>query len=101
MKLGFSHAAVRAIQYYPEIRRWYDAKRRTKGSMIARALVAKELARIVYYVLHKAEPFNGTFKGATLSRTKQLQWPRLTSPSVSLELAARGERHAPRDPRRP
>jgi transposase len=82
LKLAFSHAAVRAIQYYPEIRRWYEAKRRTKGPMIARALVAKELARIVYVVLHKAEPFNGTFKGATLTRTKQLQWPRLTSPSA-------------------
>jgi transposase len=82
LKLAFSHAAVRAIQYYPEIRRWYDAKRRTKGPMIARALVAKELARIVYYVLLKAEPFNGTFKGAVLSRTKQSQWPRLTSPAT-------------------
>jgi len=82
LKLAFSHAAVRAIQYYPEIGRWYETKRRTKGPMIARALVAKELARIVYYVLHKAEPFNGTFKGAVLSRTKQAQWPRLTSPAA-------------------
>ena len=82
LKLAISHAAVRAIQYYPEIRRWYEAKRRTKGPMIARALVAKELARIVYYVLHKPEPFNGTFKGVPLSRTKQSQWPRLASPST-------------------
>jgi transposase len=81
LKLAFSHAAVRAIQYYPEIRRWYEAKRRVKGPMIARALVAKELARIVYYVLHKPESFNGTFKGVPLSRTKQSQWPRLASPS--------------------
>jgi len=44
--------------------------------------VAKELARIVYYVLHKPEPFNGTFKGVPLSRTTQSQWPRLTSPSA-------------------
>ena len=76
LKLAFSHAAVRAVQYYPEVRRWYEAKRRAKGPMIARALVAKELARIVYYVLKHREPFNGTFKGAALSRTKQAQWPR-------------------------
>jgi transposase len=82
LKLAFSHAAVRAIQYYPEIKRWYLAKRRTKGPMIARALVAKELARIVYYVLQHEQPFNGTFKGTTLSRTKQSQWPRRASPSV-------------------
>lgn len=82
LKLTFSHAAVRAIQYYPEIRRWYERKRRAKGPMIARALVAKELARIVYTVLAKQEAFNGTFKGVPLSRTKTTQWPRLASPDV-------------------
>jgi transposase len=82
LTLAFSHAAVRAIQYYPEIKRWYLAKRRTKGPMVARALVAKELARIVYYVLRHNESFNGTFKGVPLSRTKQSQWPRRASPSA-------------------
>ena len=42
--------------------------------------VAKELARIVYYMLRKEEAFNGTFKGTPLSRTKQPKWPRLASP---------------------
>jgi transposase len=82
LKLAFSHAAVRAIQYYPEIRAWYEQRARRKGPMIARALVAKELARIVYYVLTKQEPFNGTFKGIALSRTKQPQWPRRASPDA-------------------
>jgi len=82
LKLAFSHAAVRAIQYYPEIQAWYRQRLRTKGAMIARALVAKELARIVYHVLAKQQPFNGTFKGAALSRTKRLQWPRTPSPSA-------------------
>jgi transposase len=82
LKLACSHAAVRAIQYYPEIKRWYLAKRRTKGPMVARALVAKELARIVYVVLQHQDSFNGTFKGQPLSRTKQSQWPRRASPSA-------------------
>lgn len=82
LKLAFSHAAVRAIQYYPEIRRWYLARVRRKGPMIARALVAKELARTVYAVLTKQEAFNGTFKGKPLSRTKTTQWPRLASPDA-------------------
>jgi transposase len=82
LKLAFSHAAIRAIQYYPEIRAWYRTKLRAKGPMVARALVAKELARIVYYVLARGEPFNGTFKGKQLSRTKQPQWPRLANPSA-------------------
>ena len=87
LKLACSHAAVRAIQYYPEIQAWYRQRLRTKGPMIARALVAKELARIVYHVLAKQQPFNGTFKGATLSRTKKPQWPvdgppRIPSPTA-------------------
>ena len=62
LKLVFSHAAVRAIQYYPEIQAWYRQRLRTKGAMIARALVPTELARIVYHVLARRQDFNGLFK---------------------------------------
>jgi transposase len=82
LKLAFHHAAVRAIQYCPEIRTWALALRRRKPAPVARALVAKELARIVYSVLTKQEAFNGTFKGKCLSRTKQPTWPRTVSPTV-------------------
>jgi transposase len=81
LKLAFSHATVRAIQHYPEVREWYRRKRRKKPEAIARALVAKEIARIVYHVLRKREDFNGTFKGVVLSRVKQEQWPLLPSPA--------------------
>jgi transposase len=82
LKLAFSHAAVRAIQYFPEIRAFYQRLARRKPRVVARTVVAKELARIVYYVLTKQEAFNGTFKGKALSRTKQPKWPRLASPAV-------------------
>ena len=82
LKLAFSHAAVRAIQYFPEIRTFNRHMARRKQPIVARALVAKELARIVYYVMKKEEAFNGTFKGKTLSRTKQPRWPRLANPAV-------------------
>lgn len=82
LKLTFGHAAVRSIHYCPEIRKWYLARARRKGPMVARALVAKELARIVYAVLAKEEPLNGTFKGVPLQRTKTTQWPRLASLDV-------------------
>src|SRR5215212_2720949 len=82
LKIAFSHAAVRAIQYFPEIRAFYQRLARRKPRPVARALVAKELARIVYFVLTKQEAFNGTFKGKPLSRTKSSQWPRLASPPV-------------------
>ena len=80
LKLAFSHAAVRAIQYFPEIRVFYRAMARRKPPALARALVAKELARTVYYMLRKREAFNGTFKGKPLSRTKTPKWPRLVNP---------------------
>lgn len=82
LKLAFGHAAVRAMQYYPEIRAFYRAKRRKKPERIARTLVALEIARIVYHVLRQQEDFNGLFKGKPLSRTKQSRWPRLASPAA-------------------
>lgn len=81
LKLAFSHAAVRAIQYYPEIKAWYGSKRRKKPEAVARALVAREIARVAYHVLRKQQDFNGQFKGRPLSRTKKEQWPLLPSPA--------------------
>ena len=80
LKLAFSHAGVRAVQYYPEIRAFYKAKARKKPERIARALVALELARIVYQMLREQEDFNGRFKNRPLSRLKHAQWPRRASP---------------------
>ena len=80
LKLAFSHAAVRAVQYYPEIRAFYKAKTRRKPIKIARTLVGLEIARIVYQVLKTEEDFNGSFKNKPLARRKQSQWPRLASP---------------------
>lgn len=80
LKLAFSHAAIRAVQYYPEIRTFFRAKARRKPVKIARTLVALEIARIVYHVLHTRTDFNGRFKTKPLSRRKQSQWPRLASP---------------------
>jgi hypothetical protein len=68
---------------------WQDSVLlRAEGAMIARALVAKALARIVYHVFRKQADFNGRFKGNALTRTKKLQWPaggpsRTPSPAAS------------------
>jgi transposase len=82
LKLAFSHAGIRAVQYYPEIRAFFKAKARKKPIRIARTLVALELARIVYHVLTKQEDFNGRFKERPLSRQKHAQWPRRASPAA-------------------
>ena len=81
LKLAFSHAGVRAIQYYPEVKAWHGSKRRKKPEAVARALVSKEIARIAYHVLRKQQDFNGQSKGKPLSRTKKELWPLLASPA--------------------
>jgi len=80
LKLAFSHAGIRAVQYNPEIRAFFKAKARKKPVRIARTLVALELARIVYHVLSTQEDFNGQFKGRVLSHRKHAKWPRRASP---------------------
>ena len=74
LTLAFHHAAVLGIQYFPEIQRFYEAPRR-KPAAVARALVAEEIARAVYFVLTRQKAFNGTFKGKPLRRTTTPKWP--------------------------
>ena len=84
LKLAFSHATVRAIQHYPEIRSWYQRWKRKKPLAVARTLVAKELAKSVYMVLKEQVDFNQQFKGTPLTRRKEARWPRRASPPAAL-----------------
>jgi len=76
LKIAFSDAAVHAIQYWPEVRAFYQRCLRRSNQPIARALVAKELARIVYHMLKNKAEYRG-FKGRPITRMKAVQWPRL------------------------
>jgi len=82
LKMAFTEASVRAVQYFSEIKAFYQSKERKKHKAIAKTLVAQELAKICYHVLSTKTDFNHTFKGKTLSRRKSMQWPRLASPGV-------------------
>jgi transposase len=82
LKLAFSHAAIRAVQYFPEVRQWFQRWKRKKPVKVARALVGKELAKSVYVVLTEGVDFNQQFKGTPLTKRKQASWPRRASPSV-------------------
>ena len=82
LKNVFRSAAVRAIQYEPTVKAWYQPKLRAKGKPIAQTLVAKELARIVYHVLRDQVDFNGTFKGVPTQNVKHVRRPRRTSPDA-------------------
>ena len=82
LKSAFRNVAVRAVQYEPTVKAWYQKKLRAKGKPIAQALVAKEIARIVYRVLKEDVDFNGTFKGVPVQNVKSATWPRRASPGV-------------------
>jgi transposase len=76
LKIAFSDMAVHAIQYYPEYRRLYQKILRRSNQPIARTVVAKELARIVYFILKNKTDYRG-LKGQPISRQKAAQYPRL------------------------
>jgi transposase len=78
LKAIYTEAAVRAVQWYPVIREFYHKKTRRSGKRIARAIVAKELANIVWHMLYYDQHYQG-FKGRP-TRVKTPQWPRPASP---------------------
>jgi transposase len=80
LKIAFSDAAVHAVQYYPEYKRLFQKLARRSNEPTAYAVIAKELAKIVYYVLKNKTPYKG-LKGQPVSRQKSQQWPRLASPN--------------------
>ena len=80
LTMAVHFAAIRAIQYFAAIRTEFQRLQRRKGKPIARALIAKELATIVYAMLTKETAFTGKFRGHDRTRTKRCTWPRLASP---------------------
>jgi len=82
LKMAFTEAGFKATQFYTEINQFYQSKARKKHKNIARILVAKELAKICFFVLKEKVDFNNTFKSTKLSREKSKQWPRLANPAA-------------------
>ena len=80
LKVAFSDAAVHAVQYYPVIRKYHNSLLRKKNKQIAKTIIAKEIAEIVYHVLKNKTNFNNKFKGQELQHQKSLQWPRVVNP---------------------
>jgi transposase len=82
LKVAFSDAAIHAVQYYPVIRKYHNSLLRKKNKNVAKTIVAKEIAEIVYHVLKNKSNFNNTFRGQELEHKKSLQWPRVVNPYV-------------------
>jgi len=80
LKVAFSDAAIHACQYYPIIRNYYNSLLRKKNKNIARTIIAKEIAEIVFHVLKNKLDFNNKFKGKDLVERKSFQWPRVVNP---------------------
>ncbi len=77
LKYAFTEAAIAAIKCYPEIKGFAIRLEKRANCVIARTVVAKELAKIVYYVLKNHQEF-WTFKGVRIEKLRN--WPRLVSP---------------------
>jgi transposase len=82
LKIAFCDAAVHAVQYYPVIRKYQSSLLRKKNKQIAKTIIAKHIAEIVYHVLNDKTYFNNKFKGRELEHKKSLQWPRVVNPYV-------------------
>jgi len=77
LKYAFTEAAIKAMMYYPDIKRFAARVEHRSNPTIARTVVAKELAKLVYYVLTRQQRCLG-FKGSTI--TKRSDWPRTCKP---------------------
>ena len=77
LKFAFTESAVKAMQFYPEIKHFASRLERRSGKTIARTVVAKELAKITYFVLNRQQGFK-TFKGIEINKLRN--WPRSRKP---------------------
>jgi len=77
LKYAFTEAAIKAMMFYPEIKHFATRLERRSTKAIARTVVAKELAKITYYVLTRQQEFQ-TFKGILIEKLRD--WPRARKP---------------------
>ena len=69
LKYAFTEAAIKAIMFYPEIKQFAARLEKRSKRTIARTVVAKELAKITYYVLSRQQPCK-TFKGIVIKKLR-------------------------------
>jgi transposase len=79
LHMVFSQAAIRAYTHYKPVAQYYRKIRRRSGVKVARTVVAKELAKIVWYMLSRNEPYKG-FKGQPTRVAAQSYWPQPINP---------------------
>jgi transposase len=81
LRAAFGQAAVSAYTHYKVVKNFYRKIKRRSGRPVARAVVAKELAKGVWYMLTRNEEYKG-FKGQPVRAASQTCWPQPISPDV-------------------
>lgn len=79
LRMAFGQAAVSSYTHYKVVKKFYRKIKRRSGRPIARAVVAKELAKIVWHMLSKDEKYKG-FKGQPTRAASQTYWPQPINP---------------------
>lgn len=74
LRLAFGQAAISACSNYPVIKKHYQKIKQRSGRQIARTVVGKELAKIVWHVLSKNESYKG-YKGQSTKIVSNPYWP--------------------------
>ena len=81
LRIAFNQAAIVAYRDYPVVKEHFKKVRRRSGKHVARTVVGKELARIVWQMLSKGEEYKG-YKGRMTRITTQNYWPQPISPGA-------------------
>lgn len=81
LRIAFNQAAIIAYRDYPVVKEFYKKVTRRSGKHVARTVVGKELAKIVWHMLSKEEEYKG-FKGRMTKVTTQNYWPQPISPNA-------------------
>ncbi|WP_138429601.1 IS110 family transposase [Fodinibius saliphilus] len=83
LRAAFGQAAVSAYTHYKVVKKFYHKIKRRSGRPVARAVVAKELAKGVWYMLTRNEEYKG-FKGQPVRAAASAHWRRI-SPKRGLD----------------
>ncbi|MDZ7693875.1 MAG: transposase [Balneolaceae bacterium] len=81
LRAAFGQTAVSAYTHYKVVKKFYRKIKRRSGRPIARTVVAKELAKGVWYMLTRNEQYKG-FKGQPVRAASQTCWPQPINPNV-------------------
>ncbi|MDZ7693607.1 MAG: IS110 family transposase [Balneolaceae bacterium] len=79
LRAAFGQAAVSAYTHYKVVKKFYRKITRRSGRPVARAVVAKEPTKGVWYMLTRNEQYKGC-KGQPVRAASQPCWPQPTGP---------------------